>query len=111
MSSSKLIFPVTAPRSAILTLKALGRRHRRKLFFTLLLVVAENVMYLLYPLLAGFAINAILSGRTWQAILYAAMVFTMWAIGAARRSVDTHTFARIYAELAVPVIVAQRSEN
>jgi len=68
-------------------------------------------MYLLYPLLAGFAINAIISGRTWHAVLYAAMVFTMWAIGAARRSVDTRTFARIYAELAVPVIVAQRSEN
>jgi hypothetical protein len=30
---------------------------------TLLLVVAENVMYLLYPLLAGFAINAIVTGQ------------------------------------------------
>lgn len=111
MHSSKTILPVAVPRSAILTLKMLGRRHSRKLFLTLLLVVAENVMYLLYPLLAGFAINAIISGRTWHAVLYAAMVFAMWAIGAARRSVDTRTFARIYAELAVPVIVAQRSEN
>ncbi|MGC1069173.1 ABC transporter six-transmembrane domain-containing protein [Pantoea agglomerans] len=111
MHSSKTILPVAKPRSAILTLKMLGRRHSRKLFLTLLLVAAENVMYLLYPLLAGFAINAILSGRTWHAVLYAVMVFTMWAIGAARRSVDTRTFARIYAGLAVPVIVAQRSEN
>lgn len=111
MHSSKTILPVAKPRSAILTLKMLGRRHSRKLFLTLLLVVAENVMYLLYPLLAGFAINAILSGRTWHAVLYAVMVFTMWAIGAARRSVDTRTFARIYAGLAVPVIVAQRNEN
>ncbi|MGP4128641.1 ABC transporter six-transmembrane domain-containing protein [Pantoea tagorei] len=76
-----------------------------------MLVVAENVMYLLYPLLAGFAINAILSGRVLHAMLYAGMVFIMWAIGAARRSVDTRTFARIYAELAVPVILTQRSEN
>lgn len=111
MPSSKTILPVAKPRSAILTLKMLGRRHSRKLFLTLLLVVAENVMYLLYPLLAGFAINAILSGRTWHAVLYAVMVFIMWAIGAARRSVDTRTFARIYAGLAVPVIVAQRNEN
>ncbi|MGC0793882.1 ABC transporter six-transmembrane domain-containing protein (plasmid) [Pantoea agglomerans pv. betae] len=111
MPSSKTILPVVKPRSAILTLKMLGRRHSRKLFLTLLLVVAENVMYLLYPLLAGFAINAILSGRTWHAVLYAVMVFIMWAIGAARRSVDTRTFARIYAGLAVPVIVAQRNEN
>jgi len=89
----------------------LGRRHRKKLLLTFLLVVAENVMYLLYPLLAGFAINAMLSGRALHAMLYAGMVFIMWAIGAARRSVDTRTFARIYAELAVPVILTQRSEN
>lgn len=39
------------------------------------------------------------------------MVFTMWALSAAWRSVDTRTFARIYAELAVPVIVAQRLDK
>jgi len=111
MHIPKTILPVSAPRSAVQTLKRLGRRHSRKLLLTLLLVVAENVMYLLYPLLAGFAINAILSGQTWHAVLYAVMVFTLWAIGAARRSVDTRTFARIYAELAVPVIEAQRNEN
>ena len=98
-------------RSALQTLKMLGRRHRKKLLLTFLLVIAENVMYLLYPLLAGFAINAMLSGRALHAMLYAGMVFIMWAIGAARRSVDTRTFARIYAELAVPVILTQRSEN
>jgi len=109
------IFKTPAPpapaRSALKTLKMLGRRHRKKLLLTFLLVVAENVMYLLYPLLAGFAINAMLSGRALHAMLYAGMVFIMWAIGAARRSVDTRTFARIYAELAVPVILTQRSEN
>ncbi|MDU1573386.1 MAG: ABC transporter six-transmembrane domain-containing protein [Pantoea sp.] len=98
-------------RSALQTLKMLGRRHRKKLLLTFLLVIAENVMYLLYPLLAGFAINAMLSGRALHAMLYAGMVFIMWAIGAARRSVDTRTFARIYVELAVPVILTQRSEN
>lgn len=109
------IFKTPAPpvpaRSALQTLKMLGRRHRKKLLLTFLLVVVENVMYLLYPLLAGFAINAILSGRALHAMLYAGMVFIMWAIGAARRSIDTRTFARIYAELAVPVILTQRSEN
>ncbi|WP_313619296.1 ABC transporter six-transmembrane domain-containing protein, partial [Pantoea septica] len=109
------IFKTPAPpapaRSALKTLKMLGRRPRKKLLLTFFLVVAENVMYLLYPLLAGFAINAMLSGRALHAMLYAGMVFIMWAIGAARRSVDTRTFARIYAELAVPVILTQRSEN
>lgn len=111
MQTHEIIEPVNVTGSAVTTLKNIGRRHYRKLFFTLLLVIAENVTYLLYPLLAGFAINAIVAGKAWHAVFYALMVFTMWVIGAARRSLDTRTFARIYAELAVPVIVAQRREN
>ncbi|MGD8106322.1 ABC transporter six-transmembrane domain-containing protein [Pantoea sp. FN0302] len=109
MKTSKIAPPVS--RSAAQTLKLLGRRHSKKLILTLLLVVAENVTYLLYPLLAGFAINAIVAGKAWHAVFYAMMVFTMWVISAARRTVDTRTFARIYAELAVPIILAQRREN
>ncbi len=111
MQTPEKTAPLIPSRSAALTLKLLGRRHGKKLILTLLLVVAENVVYLLYPLLAGFAINAIIAGNALHAVFYAAMVFTMWALGAARRSVDTRTFARIYAELAVPVIVAQRLEK
>ena len=96
---------------AATTLKLLGQRHRRKLAVTLMLVVGENLIYLLYPLLAGFAVNAILAGKAIHAVLYAALVFVMWLTGAARRSVDTRTFARIYAELAVSVVLAQRREN
>ncbi|MCF4844669.1 ABC transporter six-transmembrane domain-containing protein, partial [Acinetobacter baumannii] len=64
--------------------------------------------FLLYPVLAGIAINAILAGETLNAALYGLMVLCMWFIGAARRSVDTRTFARIYAGLAVSVVQAQR---
>lgn len=109
------ILDKTTPRkpsgSALNTLKKLARLHSKKLILTLMLVVAENVVYLLYPLMAGFAINAIIKGQSIHALLYALVVFTMWAIGAARRSMDTRTFARIYAGLAVPVILAQRKDN
>lgn len=111
MNTEKILQPDAASHSAFGTLKLIGRRHSRKLWLTLLLVVAENVTYLLYPLLAGFAINAILEAKPLHAVLYALMVLVMWAIGAARRSVDTRTFARIYAELAVPVILTQRGQN
>lgn len=100
-----------AAYSAVGTLKSLARRHSKKLLVTFLLVVAENLTYLLYPLMAGFAINAIIAGNALHAVFYAVVVFIMWAIGAARRSVDTRTFTRIYAELAVPVILAQRRDN
>jgi len=104
------IIPVVSP-NALNTLKTLARRNSKRLIFTLLLVIAENVVYLLYPLLAGFAINAILQGNTLHALFYAMLVLGMWVIGAARRSVDTRTFARIYAKLAVPLILAQRREE
>ena len=110
MLTLKNAAPAAVSNSAVKTLKLLGQRHSRKLILTFLLVAAENITMLLYPLLAGFAINAIVTGQALHAVLYAVMVFVMWAIGAARRSIDTRTFARIYAELAVPVIIAQREE-
>lgn len=73
-----------------------------------MLVIAENVAFLLYPVLAGMAINAIPGGQTSHAALYGLMVLFMWCMGAARRSVDTRTFARIYASLAVTVVLSQR---
>ncbi|CAM7009294.1 ABC transmembrane type-1 domain-containing protein [Leclercia adecarboxylata] len=111
MLTLKNAAPAAVSNSAVKTLKLLGQRHSRKLILTFLLVAAENITMLLYPLLAGFAINAIVTGQALHAMLYAVMVFVMWAIGAARRSIDTRTFARIYAELAVPVIIAQREEQ
>ena len=90
------------------SLKKLAVRHRKKLVVTFFLVVAENVMFLLYPVLAGIAINAILAGKTLNAALYGLMVLCMWIIGATRRSVDSRTFARIYAGLAVSVVLSQR---
>ncbi len=99
-----------ASRSALNTLKVLAKRNKKKLLLTMMLVIAENVVYLLYPLLAGFAINAIMHGNALHGLFYAGLVMIMWLIGAARRTMDTRTFARIYAGLAVPVILAQREE-
>ncbi len=101
----------SASGSASGTLKSLASRHRKKLFFTFLLVVAENVTYLLYPIIAGVSINAILSGQTLNAVLYGLMILFIWCLGAARRSVDTRTFTRIYAVLAVSVVMTQRKNN
>ncbi len=97
--------------SATNTLKLLAKRNKKKLFITFFLVVAENLTYLLYPILAGIAINAIMAGQTLNAMLYGLMILFIWCLGAARRSVDTRTFAKIYAALAVSVVMAQRRNN
>ncbi|MBE4895677.1 MULTISPECIES: ABC transporter six-transmembrane domain-containing protein [Enterobacter cloacae complex] len=108
MMNSNNNFRSSEPAGMMRSLKKLAIRHQKKLVVTFFLVVAENVTFLLYPVLAGIAINAILAGETLNAALYGLMVLCMWFIGAARRSVDTRTFARIYAGLAVSVVQAQR---
>ena len=92
-------------------LKTIGIDYRHKLLVAFIFVALENVLFLIYPLFGGFAINAVMQGHVWHALTYAILVLVMWLIGAARRSVDTRTFARIYSEIAVPIIVKQRLQG
>ncbi|POA51580.1 MULTISPECIES: ABC transporter six-transmembrane domain-containing protein [unclassified Pseudomonas] len=98
-------------QSAGQTLKAIARAYPGKLFVTLSLVALENALLLAYPLFAGFAVDSILRGDTTHALVYAMVVLGFWVVGAARRAVDTRTFTRIYADLAVPVILNQRQQQ
>ncbi|WP_186828468.1 ABC transporter six-transmembrane domain-containing protein [Pseudomonas chlororaphis] len=98
-------------QSASQTLKAIARAYPGKLFCTLSLVALENALLLAYPLFAGFAVDSIIRGDAGSALFYALVVLAFWVVGAARRAVDTRTFTRIYADLAVPVILNQRLQN
>jgi ABC-type multidrug transport system fused ATPase/permease subunit len=98
-------------QSAGRTLMALLRAYPGKLFVTLSLVALENALLLAYPLFAGFAIDSILRGDAGSAMFYAAVVLAFWVVGAARRAVDTRTFTRIYADLAVQVALSQRQQQ
>lgn len=98
-------------QSASQTLKAIAKAYPGKLFFTLSLVALENALLLAYPLFAGFAVDSIIRGDATSALFYAVVVLAFWVVGAARRAVDTRTFTRIYADLAVPVILNQRLQN
>lgn len=89
------------------TLKTMALWHKKRLGLTFGLVAAENLLLLTYPLVGSFAINAILDGR----LAYALMVFVIWFVGSARRAIDTRVFARIYTELAIPVILDQRGKG
>lgn len=100
-----------AQQSASATLKTIARTYSGKLFFTLSLVALENALLLAYPLFAGFAVDSIIRGDAGSALFYAVVVLAFWTVGAARRAVDTRTFTRIYADLAVPVILNQRLQN
>jgi hypothetical protein len=102
------LIPEIGRQSAGKTLMGIARTYPAKLGVTLSLVAAENVMLLAYPLFAGFAVNAILNGETTKAVWYAGVVLSFWVVGALRRAIDTRTFTRIYADLAVGVVVSER---
>ena len=92
-------------------LKHIGQTHRRKLITTFSLVGLDNLLLLVYPVFGGWAINAVMEGNVWQAMLYGVVVLLMWLVGAARRAADTRTFTQIYTEIAVPVVLEQRKRE
>ena len=91
-------------------LKHIAQTHRKRLLGTFSLVGLENLVMLVYPVFGGWAINAVIAGKVWQALLYALVVLLMWLVGAARRITDTRTFTRIYTEIAVPIVLEQRRQ-
>ncbi|TDQ57979.1 ABC transporter transmembrane protein [Mesocricetibacter intestinalis] len=93
------------------SLKKIALDYHRKLMITFSLVAVENLLFLTYPVFAGFSINAMMKGELIQALSYAVIVLVFWLIGGLRRKVDTQTFARIYSALAVPVILNQRKQG
>lgn len=97
--------------SAFKTLKLIAKQNFKKLFLAFSLVLAENGLFLIYPLLAGIAINAIIEGKVLLALTYSLMVLIGWCIGAARRRVDTQVFTKIYADLAVKVIMSEKKDS
>jgi ABC-type multidrug transport system fused ATPase/permease subunit len=98
-------------QTAAKTLKSIAKAYPGQISFTLSLVALENALLLAYPLFAGFAVDSIIRGDVHSAIWYAAVVLSFWLVGAARRAMDTRTFTRIYADLAVDVVLAQRLQN
>lgn len=100
---------VAAIGSTSATLKTIASKNKPALALTLSLIGLENLLLVAYPLLAGMAIDAIAQKNWAMASIYAVVVLLFWLIGSLRRSVDTRVFARIYARLAVSVVLNQRA--
>lgn len=99
------------PYSAIQTLKIILKTYFKKLAVNFFLVIIENALFLSYPIFAGFAVNSVLKGDAISALAYAIAVLIIWGIGAIRRMNDTRTFSRIYAKLAVSVILNDENRS
>lgn len=97
--------------NTIQTLKNIAIENKGKLSATFSLVALENLLFLLYPLVGSFAVNAVLNHDVFNALVYALMVFIIWLVGSARRAVDTRAFVRIYANLAVKAIINEKQKG
>ena len=106
--NSQKFLGINLQNNAFKTLKSIATEHNKKLILTFAFVLAENGLFLAYPIFAGFAINAIIQGNTLNALIYALFVLIAWLVGAIRRRVDTQVFANIYAKLAVNVIMNEK---
>lgn len=97
--------------NAIRNLRSIARNNKKRLFYTFSLVILENILFITYPVFGSFAVNAMMSGDVLSSLSYSLLVLIIWSVGAVRRAVDTRAFARIYAELAVPVVLSQREKG
>ena len=86
--------------SGTLSLAGLFRRHRGRILTTLFLVVLEAGALVLFPLVIGLAINDLLQDRLAGTFALAVLGAASLCVGAARRLVDTRTYAAVYQDTA-----------
>lgn len=92
------------------TLGKLFKRFKGRISFTLLLVIAEAAVNLLFPLFMGFAINGLLDS-SYDGLISLAVLGTVYLLlGAGRRLYDTRIYAGIYSTV-VPELVEKEHKK
>jgi ABC-type multidrug transport system fused ATPase/permease subunit len=101
----------TAVAAPTITLWALVRRFKHKISVTMLLVVAESVLDLLFPLFIGHAINSLLGQRYTGVLALAVLGILALLVGSARRFYDTRAYAGIYTMLSGEMVAREQAKN
>lgn len=91
--------------------RAIYARFPSQILFTLSLVIAEGLLYLLYPLSIGEALSGLIAGSQLQLWLLVALCAASILVGALRRYYDTRAYAHIYAQLGVSLLEGQRDRR
>jgi len=92
------------------TLGTLFKRFKGRISFTLLLVIAEAAVNLLFPLFMGFAVNGLLASSYDGLISLAILGVVSLLFGAGRRLYDTRIYAGIYTTV-VPELVDKEQKK
>jgi hypothetical protein len=95
----------------VVSIPAIVQRYRLKISLTLILVVLESGLGVLYPLTIGFAIDRLIDGSHLGIRYLIALGIASVIIGSARRLYDSRVYAAIYEEVVIEVLEAEREKK
>jgi len=80
------------------------KKHRYKIFIATFILVLENILFLILPLLIGYAIDGVIAKNfysLWIMIFFYAMGLIMSTV---RRMIDTRTYSHIHLDMAESIM-------
>ena len=93
----------------LMNIRYIIQTFKWKFTLTLLLVLTEAGLTVLFPLYIGFAIDDALKGETWGSITLGVLGMLTLLVGAARRFYDSRFYARIFKKLGL--MLSRKEEN
>ncbi len=92
------------------TLRSLLRAYPWRIVLTLLLVVLDSALSLLFPLFMGYAVDALVASDYSGVVALAGLGLASLVIGTARRMLDTRAYSGIYRQV-VPQLVEREKRR
>ena len=93
------------------TLKSLFFRFKKKISLTMVLVVAEAGLDLLFPLFIGFAINSLIDKSTTGVFALGGLGLLALIVGSSRRFYDTRAYAGVYTTLSTEMVAREQQRD
>lgn len=86
-------------------------QHRCWVIGTWILVVAEAVLLLMFPLFIGMAVDDLLSEKFQGLVALGGFGFATVTVGSARRFYDTRVYSKIYACVSKAIVAQEHNRN
>ncbi len=89
----------------------IGKRFSGRISITMLLVLAESLIDLMFPLFLGWAVNDLIKQDHTGLLMLAGLGLLSLVIGSARRFYDTRIYSGIYQEISTDIVAIGRNSK